>query len=166
MILQGIAETDKEKLDSKELLSNVRVSLKRVISLKYVNEDFKLKVILLDPVIDLEFMKAAKELDIVSDESFNSITRFLSDINLDTFFEDIYANKMYVTNADSALKEKIAMRACKSAIKAGMALKGSEIDSIIQMMKTSNSPFLCPHGRPYVIKILKEDIEKWFKRIV
>lgn len=83
MILQGIAETDKEKLDSKELLSNVRVSLKRVISLKYVNEDFKLKVILLDPVIDLEFMKAAKELDIVSDESFNSITRFLSDINLD-----------------------------------------------------------------------------------
>lgn len=83
MILQGIAETDKEKLDSKELLSNVRVSLKRVISLKYVNEDFKLKVVLLDPVIDLEFMKAAKELDIVSDESFNSITRFLSDINLD-----------------------------------------------------------------------------------
>ena len=83
MILQGIAETDKEKLDNQTLLSNVRVSLKRVISLKYVDEDFKLKVILLDPVIDLEFMKAAKELEIVSDESFNSITRFLSDINLD-----------------------------------------------------------------------------------
>lgn len=82
MILQGIAEIDKDKFDFQYALSNVRISLKRVISLKYANSDFKLSVILLDPVIDLEFMKAAKEIDIVSDESYNSIIKFLKDKDL------------------------------------------------------------------------------------
>lgn len=83
MILQGIAELDKDKTDRHTLLQSVRVSLKRVISLKYASSDFTLKAVLLDPVIDLEFMKAQKEIDIVSDESFHSILGFLKDVNVD-----------------------------------------------------------------------------------
>ena len=95
-----------------------------------------------------------------------TVPMILSDIDLDYFFDTIYANKAYLTNTDGQLKEKIAMRACKSAIKAGMTLSDKEIDSLIEMVKNTKSPLLCPHGRPYCLKILKSDIEKWFKRIV
>ncbi|MBQ8749621.1 MAG: hypothetical protein IJZ29_04050 [Clostridia bacterium] len=95
-----------------------------------------------------------------------SVPMILSDINLEHFIQDIYQNKVYLTNTNEQLRDKIAMRACKSAIKAGMTLNQSEIDKVIEMIKESKSPLLCPHGRPYVLKVTKTDIEKWFKRIV
>lgn len=81
-ILQAVAQTDKDKLDDKSLLANVRVHLKRQISLKYA-EDFTLNVILLDPMIDLEFMKASKEVEIVSDESYQSIINYCKNYDIE-----------------------------------------------------------------------------------
>lgn len=95
-----------------------------------------------------------------------AVPMILSDIDLGKFIDDIYQNKVYLTNVNEQLRDKIATKACKSAVKAGMSLKQSEIDSIMEMIKKSTSPLLCPHGRPYVLKISKKDIEKWFKRIV
>ncbi|MGI6681409.1 MAG: flagellar biosynthesis protein FlhA [Bdellovibrionota bacterium] len=95
MILQGVAELDKDNINKQSLIANVRESLKRVISLKYASSDFKLNVILLDPVIDLEFMKAAKEIDIVSDESFNSIVRFFDGVDVE--------GKVLLTSKDARL---------------------------------------------------------------
>ncbi len=74
-ILQAIAEIEKDKADEKTLLANIRVHLKRVIGAS-LSEDFSLKVFLLDPSIDLEFMKASKDMDIVSDESLTSMVNF------------------------------------------------------------------------------------------
>ncbi len=95
-----------------------------------------------------------------------AVPMILSDIDLSKFIEDIFQNKVYLTNVNEQLRDKIATKACKSAVKAGMSLSESEIDSIMEMIKTSTSPLLCPHGRPYVLKISRKDIEKWFKRIV
>lgn len=64
------------------------------------------------------------------------------------------------------LKEKLAARACRSAIKAGDKLQKEQIDSIIKQILDSNTTLQCPHGRPIAIKYTKTDIEKLFKRIV
>lgn len=55
---------------------------------------------------------------------------------------------------------------CKSAIKAGFDLTESEIQKLYDDMSRENVPLYCPHGRPIMIKITKQEIEKWFKRIV
>ena len=63
-------------------------------------------------------------------------------------------------------RHQIATHACKSAIKANDVLSEEEIEDIINMVKNSASPLLCPHGRPYVVNIKKVEVEKWFKRVL
>ena len=63
------------------------------------------------------------------------------------------------------LKEKIAQKACKCAIKAGDKLSEIEIDLLISKLK-DDLGLKCPHGRPVAIKITRTEIDKWFKRIV
>ena len=61
--------------------------------------------------------------------------------------------------------EKIALKACKSAIKAGDRLSDSEISVLTKELK-GNLNLKCPHGRPIAVRITNTEIEKWFKRIV
>ena len=55
---------------------------------------------------------------------------------------------------------------CKGAIKANHQLSKVEIDAILKDLKTCKNPYTCPHGRPVLIKLSNQDIEKMFKRIV
>ena len=59
----------------------------------------------------------------------------------------------------------LATVACKSAVKAHMALSKEEVDSLFEQLYKLPNPFSCPHGRPTVIKMTKTDIEKKFSRI-
>lgn len=97
----------------------------------------------------------------------NSVPVFLSNINLDNFFNDILNDMFFLKSitVKNVLKEKLASKACKSAIKAGDKLDSSEIDILIDKLK-DNLGLQCPHGRPVVIKISRSEIDKWFKRIV
>ena len=54
-------------------------------------------------------------------------------------------------------------KACKSAVKAGMQLSKSEVDSLIRLLN-GNINLKCPHGRPIAVKISKNEIEKKFNR--
>ncbi|QQE80968.1 DNA mismatch repair endonuclease MutL [Alicyclobacillus sp. SO9] len=65
-----------------------------------------------------------------------------------------------------ALREKIIMRACKSAIKANHRLSEMEISALCQALPDLDDPFHCPHGRPVLIRLSNEDLEKEFRRIV
>lgn len=60
---------------------------------------------------------------------------------------------------------KIATLACKSAVKANNKLSMIEMDSLINQLRFINDPFTCPHGRPTIIKITLNELEKRFKRI-
>lgn len=95
-----------------------------------------------------------------------SVPLILSDLSLQDFFDEILGNIEYLMRENETLKNKIATKACKNAIKGGYVLVQSEIDKILDMVENSKSPLLCPHGRPYVVKITENDIEKWFRRIV
>ncbi|GIW23512.1 MAG: hypothetical protein KatS3mg068_2519 [Candidatus Sericytochromatia bacterium] len=54
--------------------------------------------------------------------------------------------------------------ACKSAIKAGKHLDNQEIDILIKNWAKTKQPYTCPHGRPIIYKLSKDDIDKHFRR--
>ncbi|MFA7572666.1 MAG: DNA mismatch repair endonuclease MutL, partial [Lutispora sp.] len=60
----------------------------------------------------------------------------------------------------------IIQMACKSAIKAGESLTNKEIEELITKLFNTEQPYTCPHGRPTVITLGKNEIEKKFKRII
>ncbi|MDC0357834.1 flagellar biosynthesis protein FlhA [Oligoflexia bacterium] len=61
MILQAVAESGPKANGERELLEDVRIALRRMISEKYANEQRELTAYTLDPLIDLGFVKAEKE---------------------------------------------------------------------------------------------------------
>ncbi len=61
-------------------------------------------------------------------------------------------------------KEKIIRSACRAAIKANELLAISEVNALISDLSNCEQPFFCPHGRPTIIKLELEKIEKLFSR--
>jgi DNA mismatch repair protein MutL len=54
--------------------------------------------------------------------------------------------------------------ACKAAIKAGDKLNVTEMIILIDNLFATKMPYVCPHGRPVVIKIPLEELDKRFGR--
>jgi len=54
--------------------------------------------------------------------------------------------------------------ACKAALKAGDRLNDEEVDSLISRLFETRMPFACPHGRPTMIRLSWEEIERRFLR--
>ena len=94
------------------------------------------------------------------------VPSLLVDIDLSSFITEILSDLQSFSRDKVVLRHKIATKACKSAVKAGDTLTNEEIEKLLDMVKESNSPLLCPHGRPYVVKITKSQVEKWFKRVL
>lgn len=63
-------------------------------------------------------------------------------------------------------KEKLASAyACHAAIKAGQRLTKREMLALINDLFACKNPFFCPHGRPTIIEIPFDELEKRFKRV-
>ncbi|MEX1138626.1 MAG: DNA mismatch repair endonuclease MutL [Bacteroidota bacterium] len=54
--------------------------------------------------------------------------------------------------------------ACKAAVKAGDRLTPQEMISLIDQLFLTTMPYVCPHGRPVVIKISIDELDKRFGR--
>ncbi len=54
--------------------------------------------------------------------------------------------------------------ACKAAIKAGDRLSQEEMRLLVDQLFATSMPYVCPHGRPIVIKIPLEEFDKRFGR--
>ncbi len=62
-------------------------------------------------------------------------------------------------------KEEIVTRmACRAAIMAGDTIAISEMESHLQELAKTKLPFTCPHGRPTLIKVDVNELEKRFRR--
>ncbi len=64
------------------------------------------------------------------------------------------------------ITEKIMSMSCKAAIKGNTKISFAEADALIDELLNCENPYNCPHGRPTIIKMSKEELEKKFKRIV
>lgn len=58
----------------------------------------------------------------------------------------------------------IATTACKMAVKAGDRLNIAEMTHLLQELADTENPYLCPHGRPVVLVLSIEELERLFKR--
>ena len=81
------------------------------------------------------------------------------------FLETLDEMDTVARTAKQELENKfLATVACKAAVKAHMALNKEEVDSLLTQLLKLPDPFSCPHGRPTIIKMTKDDIEKKFHR--
>ncbi len=85
--------------------------------------------------------------EILFDELLNTLTKDIGTISVDFFVE------------------KLSTMACKAAIKGNTEISTMEADALIDEMLTLDNPYNCPHGRPTMISLTKNEIERKFKRI-
>ena len=64
------------------------------------------------------------------------------------------------------VEEKIASMSCKAAVKGNNKMNFAEAESLIDELLTLDNPYNCPHGRPTIITMTKQEMERKFKRIV
>jgi DNA mismatch repair protein MutL len=57
-----------------------------------------------------------------------------------------------------------AAYACRSSIKAGDKLSQREMQVLIDQLFATSMPYICPHGRPIIIKLSLEELDKMFGR--
>jgi len=71
-----------------------------------------------------------------------------------------------VTNGKEipAHKALAASFACKAAVKAGEKLTHEEMISLIERLFTTEYPYFCPHGRPVIINLTLDELDKRFER--
>ncbi|NOX66789.1 MAG: DNA mismatch repair protein MutL, partial [Chlorobi bacterium] len=53
---------------------------------------------------------------------------------------------------------------CKAAIKAGDKLTEQEMRVLVDELFATSMPYVCPHGRPIIIKIPLDEFDKRFGR--
>lgn len=65
----------------------------------------------------------------------------------------------------SSLQESIAASfACHAAIKAGDELTQEEMRELVDRLFGTKHPYYCPHGRPIIIQLSLEELDKRFER--
>lgn len=77
----------------------------------------------------------------------------------------------YLSSGVTGLTEDIFVRklgtmGCKAAIKGNQEISLSEAEALIEKLLTLENPYTCPHGRPTIIRMTKDELDKKFKRIV
>ena len=158
-----------------------RIMYEKIKKNYYSNEEKESQLLLLPDVITLTH----KEMDIARDnieifekagfelEEFGENTIKLNGVppvcyDLDTkelFLETLDEINTVARTAKQEIEEKfIATVACKSAVKAHMALNNQEVEKLLDELLELPNPLTCPHGKPTAIKMDKKDIEKKFAR--
>lgn len=85
-----------------------------------------------------------------------------------TLFLDILSELIEVSPSlhISTIEERIATRACKAAIKGRQRVGKIDCKKLFESLFELENPYQCPHGRPTIVRITNNDLEKMFKRIV
>ncbi len=62
-------------------------------------------------------------------------------------------------------RERLAATlACHSAVRAGQALALESMTAIVRDLFRTAHPTLCPHGRPTLVRLPREEVSRWFGR--
>ncbi len=101
-----------------------------------------------------------------TDIQVRAVPFILGQSDMRIMFTEIIDSLDTLKNAE---KEKrmhtIIQSSCKHAVKAGDTLTDGEIRSLLDAMRASGAPPTCPHGRPVLRILTRNEIEKMFKRI-
>jgi DNA mismatch repair protein MutL len=74
------------------------------------------------------------------------------------------ANEGKTPERRDLLDELLHMVSCKAAIKAGDRLTPDEVNALVAMRDDFQDSHHCPHGRPTMLTLTREELDKQFKR--
>ena len=80
---------------------------------------------------------------------------------LTEIIDEVIENRRESEDIDHLLAAAVA---CKAAIKAGDKMSDEEIDSLVERLFKTRMPLACPHGRPTMIRLSWDEIERRFLR--
>ncbi len=69
-------------------------------------------------------------------------------------------------NTPEVIDHVLATMACKAAVKGGDVISRAEMDAVLDELLSLKNPYHCPHGRPTIFSMSRQELEKKFKRIV
>ena len=84
-----------------------------------------------------------------------------------TFLKDIEKAVRHLLSGENVSKcdhDVLARRACRSSVMAGDQLSSEQAEHIRQQLIKCLDPFTCPHGRPTVIELTEDFLDKQFLR--
>ena len=176
-----IIEIDKELYIIDQHAAHERIMYEKIKKNYYSDGPKESQLMLLPDIITL----TSKEMGIAKDnmhlfekagfilEEFGENTIKISGVpniclDLETkelFLETLDEINTVARTAKQEIEEKlISTLACKSAVKANMALSVEEVDELMKNLLVLENPFTCPHGRPTAMKVSRTEIEKKFSR--
>jgi DNA mismatch repair protein MutL len=107
--------------------------------------------------IELLAKRKIKLKGIPSDVKLGDEAKILQDL-IDEFKENDV--KLNLDKRDNLAKSY----ACKHAVKAGDRLNEDEMLNLIDNLFLTKMPYVCPHGRPTIVKISMDELDKKFAR--
>lgn len=129
-------------------------------------------------LIPLPFLMDASRVEEILKEK-NRFATYQFDLSIDGIHthpqsikeEDIYraidviasSSSLSISEFKDALAKDIS---CKGSIKANQRISQREFEHLTLDLNACQEPYHCPHGRPTIISISYQDIEKMFKRII
>ena len=85
----------------------------------------------------------------------------------ESLFIEILGNLTGSGGTESRLiPEKIASMSCKAAVKGDHTLSAKEANALIDELLTLEDPYHCPHGRPVIIRMTRNELDRKFRRIL
>ena len=114
------------------------------------------------------FKKVGFELEIKDNLRviIKAVPHLLGQPRFSSFFMELFdLLSQDVSKDELSIVKKIISMSCKKAVKGGDSLSSEEISLLIRNIKEEDIPLTCPHGRPFVMKISKKQIDKKAGRI-
>lgn len=133
------------------------------LKIKMTKLDYQLCISLIDELKDLGF-----NINLTGNELIE-VTGIPFDVKIGEehkILEDIISQfKEYEMKLNLEKRDNIAKSfACKSAVKTGDKLAKTEMLNLIDSLFACDMPYVCPHGRPTVVRITTDELDKRFSR--
>ena len=77
-------------------------------------------------------------------------------------FHDRQRGEWLVTGSQQQLAATLA---CHSAARAGETLSVPAMRAIVEALRRTAHPTLCPHGRRTMVRVPKDEVSRWFERV-
>lgn len=85
--------------------------------------------------------------------------------NEGTIIKEILDSYQDFGTKETSIQSKVAASfSCKAAIKSGDSLTDEEMRNLVDRLFSTKNPYFCPHGRPIIINLTIEELDKRFER--
>jgi DNA mismatch repair protein MutL len=100
---------------------------------------------------------------------FREYPRMLADEQTQRGFQEVVEGLAEALEAEDDLETALFDRlmsqmACGAAVKAGERLTLTEAQRLVERLMNLENPYACPHGRPIIFSVAREDLDRRFRR--